>query len=170
MSTKRKKTYIKQSFFSGYGITIPLEGDLGFKTVSFRTVFFYNCLKFEVGDSLSGLICQSSHASPCLCTVTNCTIILQEGKITQGRFSPRKTSYNHATIIKTCKQRSNFKRCFYTKRKFTWSLLLATRPAGGSRISDRNSTEPTKQAPDHLLTTPPSLLRALSRVDHSLRT
>ena len=111
MSTKRKKTYIKQSFFSGYGITIPLEGDLGFKTVSFRTVFFYNCLKFEVGDSLSGLICQSSHASPCLCTVTNCTIILQERKITQGRFSPRKTSYNHATIIKTCKQRSNFKRC-----------------------------------------------------------
>ena len=50
--------------------------------------------------------------------------IVQKGKITQGHFSPRKTSFNHPTIIK---QRSTFKRfVFQTRRKFTYNLLLAT--------------------------------------------
>ena len=42
---------------------------------------------------------------------TDC--ILQEGKITQGLSSSRKTSFNHAAIVKTCKQRSTFKRLLF---------------------------------------------------------
>ena len=37
-------------------------------------------------------------------------ICLQEGKITQGLFSSRITSFNPAAIKKRCKQRSIFKR------------------------------------------------------------
>ena len=38
-------------------------------------------------------------------------------KITQGHFSPCKTSSHHAAIIKTCKQRSTFKRFFSTRKE-----------------------------------------------------
>ena len=46
-----------------------------------------------------------------------------EGKITHGHFSPRKTSFNHAAIIKTNKHFQ--KVCFQTRRKFTYNILLA---------------------------------------------
>ena len=57
----------------------------------------------------------------------------RKNKITQGRFSSRKTSLNHTAIINSCKQRSTFKK-FVSKtvkarRKFTYDLRLATRSA-----------------------------------------
>ena len=45
----------------------------------------------------------------------------KEKKITQGHFSPRKTSFNHATIIKTKKHFQ--KVCFQTKRKFIYIIF-----------------------------------------------
>ena len=49
---------------------------------------------------------------PRLAHIFNQPRIISNGKktITQGRFSSRKTSLNHTSIIKSCKQRSTFKR------------------------------------------------------------
>lgn len=71
--------------------------------------------------------------------------ILQEGKITQGHFNPRKTSFNHGAIIKTSKQRSTFKQLVSNPEGNLHydCFLLAT------CLADRNSTKPTKLAPYH---------------------
>ena len=95
--------------------------------------------------------------------------ILQEGKITEERCSSRKSSFDHVAIIKTCKQRSTFKRfVFKSEGIYIWpsaSNTLSLR----SRICYRNSTEQTKLAPDHLLTAPSFSLGTFQLIIYSER-
>ena len=68
-----------------------------------------------------------------------------------------KVSFDRAAIIKTCKQRSNFKRFDFKPEgnlSMTFCFSACNTPSSRSRISYRNSTEQTKLAPDHLLTAP----------------
>ena len=105
---------------------------------------------------------------PRLAHILNQPTILsyRKEKITQGHFSPGKTSFNHTAIIKKCNKEAQSEGLFSKQNEiYIWSFS----PSYTLSPRSRNSTERMKLAFDHLLTAPSFKLRTFQLIIHSKR-